>query len=538
MLGFFNIPFPNHPALLELQDFLRTKLPPEAAWQDPATFHLTLVAVDEGDEAALREVAWPRALTLFGIGGGATIGLTGPEGTAVALEMERAPQLIYLQAALFYELRAAGAVLKPTAWPGLWRPHITLARLPVGAGLEDIWSPAPAPVHLTVERFALSSEGYTEIASFALQTSGPSGERVREMATLRDVLVVGEFRGTPPDVPLIAGVNLAELTAGDADPMFVTLPIAKADVISDNQRYYDAEFVRVLREQIRTKRPGGLRGHLRDDERASAFPLPEAHWVGEALVGDTLWGKGYVPSGPFREYVRRLKASGAKLATSLYGTSEFEWLPERGVWRVKPETFELESVDFAPPERAGIRDLAVVPHVTAEMAGQSEEETEMDRTEVIRELKAEDAVLLPETVRAAVIAVSGPAKALGELRAALGVDEQGDVAAAAQALVAEMATLRAAAVDAAIAAAVGEAVKVEAARPVVIELVKARAPRTAEAVKTVVAEVVDGDVVKTLLGQLVVETMGGAQRRPVQAADGQGDGQQPYVIIPKDPAGA
>lgn len=526
---YFVIPFANHPALVELQDFLRTKLPPGANWQDPARFHLTLVFAEETGSANLAGVAWPKSLPLFGLGGEYIDSLKTPEGTAIVLDVQKSPQLIYLQSALFYEARSAGATLSSFSWPGLWRPHITLATLPPEA---EMYASSPVQMHLQVDRFTLSGDEYTEVASFALQVAGPGGAPVQEMATLNDVLVVGEFKGAPPDVPLISGINLAELTAGDSDPMFVTLPVAEVDAASANGRYYDAEFVRVLQEQTREKRPGGLRGHLRDEERDSAFPLPEAHWVGVKQVGDTLWAKAYVPPGEFREYVRRLKSTGAKLATSIYGTAEMEWMPERGLWRVVPETFELESIDFAPPERAGVKSLAVVPHITAEMAGQ--EGDTMDKNQVIRELTVDDAVLLPDVVRAAVVDGSAPARLVAEMRKALSLDDKGDVIAAVSGLVKQVAEMTASAVDAAVAAEVASAIKVEDARGIVAELVRARKPATVEAVKGIVAEIADSEHVKALLVKLVGETMGEPQRRNAGTPGGDGQGIEQFVVIPKE----
>jgi hypothetical protein len=40
-----------------------------------------------------------------------------------------------------------------------------------------------------------------------------------------DVMVVTEFKGGFPNVPIAADVDYAALIAGDSDPMFLTLPI-------------------------------------------------------------------------------------------------------------------------------------------------------------------------------------------------------------------------------------------------------------------------------------------------------------------------
>lgn len=205
--------------------------------------------------------------------------------------------------------------------------------------------------------------------------------------------IVGEFRGNFPDVPIADGVDLAELKALDPDPMFVVLPVVpKVGAVSKNGLLYDEALVKSIETQINTKRPGGRFGHLREDERDSAFPIPDGMWLGAKREGDTLWAKAYIPGGAARDHVRRLKAVGGSIATSIYGKGSYEATDKKGVRRLTD--FNLETLDFAPPERAAL-GYAATPIVTREM------EIEMDRNQIISELTVED---IPARLRDAIVA--------------------------------------------------------------------------------------------------------------------------------------
>lgn len=205
-------------------------------------------------------------------------------------------------------------------------------------------------------------------------------------------LTVGEFRGTFPDVPIADGVNMDELRALDPDPVFITLPVVpRVGAVSRNGLLYDEALVKSIETQINTKRPGGRFGHLREEERDTAFPIPEGMWLGAKREGDTLWAKAYV-HGAAREHVKRLKAVGGSIATSIYGKGSYEATDTKGVRRLT--NFDLESLDFAPPERAAL-GYAAAPIVTSEM------ETSMDRNQLISELTVDD---IPARLRDALVA--------------------------------------------------------------------------------------------------------------------------------------
>lgn len=207
---------------------------------------------------------------------------------------------------------------------------------------------------------------------------------------------VGKFRGNYPDVEIEESVadGIKEL---DATPFYATLPIVpEVGAISNNGLLYDEALVNSIAEQVNTNRPGGIFGHLKDEERSTSFPLPAGVWVGAKRVGDTLWGKVYCPPGASREHIRTLKAVGGEIATSIYGKGKFEKVSD-GVRRLT--NFRLESLDFAPPARAALGNGAI-PHVTAEMNNE-QEPIMADKQQIISELTVAD---IPATLREQIVA--------------------------------------------------------------------------------------------------------------------------------------
>lgn len=207
---------------------------------------------------------------------------------------------------------------------------------------------------------------------------------------------VGEFRGNYPDVPIEQSVldGIKEL---DANPFYAVLPIVpEVGAVSNNGLLYDEELVSSIEKQVNESKPGGIFGHLKEEDRATSFPLPSGMWVGAKREGNTLWGKVYVPNGPAREHIRTLKAIGGQIATSIYGKGKFEKVRD-GVRRLS--NFKLESLDFAPPSRAAL-GMGAVPHVTSEME-QEQQELDMDKAQVIAELTVDE---VPAKLREAIIA--------------------------------------------------------------------------------------------------------------------------------------
>lgn len=209
---------------------------------------------------------------------------------------------------------------------------------------------------------------------------------------------VGEFSGNFPNVPTANGVDLEALAELDDDPLFVTLPVVpKEGTISANGLLYDGRLLDDISQQINTKRPGANFGHLSDSERDTAFPKPDAIWVGAKRYGDTLWAKAYVRPGAARDYIKTLRAVGGSIATSIFGKGQYENV-SKGVRRLI--RFDLDTLDFAPPARAALGG-GVTPMLTAEMSGdENNEETIMDKAQLIAELTVDD---IPATLRESII---------------------------------------------------------------------------------------------------------------------------------------
>lgn len=369
------------------------------------------------------------------------------------------------------------------------------------------------------------------------------GEQIKEFrGNFSDVLAVLELRGAFPSVPIAADVDYPALVAGDDTPMFITLPIGKANVTSGNKRHYDEAFLQELERQTLANKPVGLMGHLSETERSTAFPPEAVHWIGALREGATLWGKGYIPPGPIRDRIKRYKDTGKAIATSIDAFAEGAWDESLKAFRMAANTLRLNQIDIAPADRAGIPDLAAVPLLTTEMDTATETETPQehqkmpDKLEMIQELKREDARLLPDEVRAAILeTVQTPPEVaqVQELRAALGVDDKADLAK----LITEMRQAQEQQRKDAIknritelAAPEGEkGIKVDSVRGLVTELVAARNPQTVEEADAAYAQVVEMQSVKDALAAAVQTRMGPSQRTPIPGQQGKAK----YFQIPQ-----
>ncbi len=351
------------------------------------------------------------------------------------------------------------------------------------------------------------------------------GEVTEIKGEFHDVLVVSELRGGFPNVAIANDIDFAGLVAGDDNPVFLTIPVGKANVRSGNKRFYDEAWLAELERQTLERRPVGLMGHLSEAERGHAMPVEAVHWLGTLREGDTLWAKGYLPPGEARARIQRYKSQGKKLATSIDCYAEGVWDAEIDAYRMDAKTMKLGQIDIAPADRAGLPDLAAVPVLTSEMQDEdpdltTTEEVSVNKEEVIQELRAARPKLLHGWTLGNADAPGGGAAAqhgaaeLTAIREALGLDANADVAAA----ITEMQRERAAAAKAAVLSRITElattgkdAVKVESVRGVVIELVQARGPQTVEDAERIYGEVVATDNVKRLLQAQVREIMGPAQ---------------------------
>lgn len=213
--------------------------------------------------------------------------------------------------------------------------------------------------------------------------------------------MLSEFRGAFPNVSVAAGVDYDALVQGDDDPMFLTVPVARVGDVSENGLVHDRGFAVSLVEQVNRDRPEGLMGHLRDDERSTAYPVSAIHWIGATLVDSVVWAKGYIPRtrADVREEYRIAKAKGGKVATSVYGQAVREFVAESPKWYARD--FDLEHIDLAPYKRAAWKGSGEFYLTRETTHTQKQEEIPMTtKTEILAGLTVRD---LPEALKTEVL---------------------------------------------------------------------------------------------------------------------------------------
>lgn len=162
------------------------------------------------------------------------------------------------------------------------------------------------------------------------------------------------------DVPFADGVDVAKLTKGDKSPLFVTVE-AVNDTVSKGKRRYTPEVIQEIASQINENKPDGYDGHLKDEDRPYARPKSQTIWLG-AVVKEVdgklrLFVKGYVfpYAKELRQYLKAAKATGKKVAVSIYGQAQHVWNKVLGAYDLT--NFQLESIDWARSGAEGVPAL-------------------------------------------------------------------------------------------------------------------------------------------------------------------------------------
>lgn len=359
---------------------------------------------------------------------------------------------------------------------------------------------------------------------------------------------VGEMGGYCPSVPVSEAVSFDDLTAGDDDPMFVTLPAGQVDAESRNGRRYNRDAVEAIVEAINSGGVGGIKGHLRDEERAYRYDVPSVYWIGATLESNgTAYMKGYIPrtAPELREHVRLTKATRGRLGTSIYGTAMID---DDG----NVSNLNLESIDLAHPARVGVPVAAATPHITGEMSLDDNEDEIMPepmnsqdpttRVEV-RTVEPTEVAEMKEAHKKAVrelqekiSELQGKANDLDEIVKLLG--ETDDPVLGVKALQTQIASLEGENVqllEATIQKQVEDSVAVASMRPMIAELVKAQNPTRRQDVSEALQTVLGKNEVKIMLKHAVETTAGPAQKRPLEGGDpGDNPERQTFIHIPSD----
>lgn len=390
---YFNIPLGRLPALVELQNLMRRRLPEGTKFNDPDTFHLTLVYVedDKGVDLNFEEIA--AGLPMFGISGDyVTTFSANEDGRAVHLRIEQSPQLIYLQSSIYYRAQAAGAKISEFSYPARWRAHITLASLAADSyGNSDMF--LNSGVHMQVDRVAVTESGsFAPVKEWALIKDVPVQEfmeqlqpnveannpkiQLQEQAdkegerTHVELTCVSEMKGGMPNLKLPDDIDMAAIQASGMK--FVTLPIGQVDARSRNGRNYRRKAYEEMVDQVNTKRPEGGWGHIKDENMGTEYAPPAIRWLrAEMDKNGTIWGKGLPLTQEANQYFELARATNSRVGTSLHA-----WVTVEGEDDVTG--MELIRLDLADPARVGVPMTAAQPHLSTEMQNQEGDPSRTD----------------------------------------------------------------------------------------------------------------------------------------------------------------
>lgn len=191
------------------------------------------------------------------------------------------------------------------------------------------------------------------------------------------------YKGEYPQIPARPTFVPDE---SDSNPFYVTLPLGKVGNVSGNGRLYDKEFYAELVNQVNNAPSDnpitGIVGHSDPNAVGWKVDMPAMEWVGATLEEQTgtVWGKAYVypEETKLRSAIKRAVRANGKVATSIWGVAKMD-----GNRAISPT---IKRIDYADPERAGVKAAVAKPVITAEMTG---EKAMSDNQELITELRSD-----------------------------------------------------------------------------------------------------------------------------------------------------
>jgi len=355
-----------------------------------------------------------------------------------------------------------------------------------------------------------------------------------------------EISGPYPEIKLPADVDTT------TDPLFVTLPVGQIDARSQNRRNYRRAAMENLRDQVNERRPEGMWGHLRDDEISTEYKPPAIRWLAAVIDEQGIvWAKGRPLTDAAREYYRLAKLDNARVGTSIFAWAEMEGDDVIGL--------DLITIDLADPARVGIPMTAARPLITTEMTQDTEAAARSSASvtaeaarsqmpdekpvhsiqegkEMPTELEQAQSQIdtLREQVRSMSQTQQTQSRQIADFnRVAELLNKPEDVVLALQAVIRQRDDLKAEnadLLDATIDSKVAEQVKVEAARPIIVEQVKARNPVTRTDVTSALSAVMSMPSVKELLKYGLQKEMGDPQPANRDASNTQAA--EPVVYTP------
>lgn len=314
----------------------------------------------------------------------------------------------------------------------------------------------------------------------------------------------GAFSGKYPEIPTRANFQVDE---NDSAPFFVVLPIGKAGNVSGNGRLYDKEFYSELVRQVNHAPQDtpilGIVGHSDPTAASWKVDLPAIEWVGATLADDGMaWGKAYVypEETKLRGTIRRAMKANGKVATSIWGEAKMD-----GNRAISPT---IKRIDYADPERAGVKAAVAVPQITSEM--QTGETTVSEASELVTELRTDrdKARIELAELQSQVTEWKNKYEAIApKVEALQEMAKDKDLVVFVSELLSERNQYRAEKLELEVNALIAEQVKLEAARPLIQTMLGKVDSK--QAAQTRLAELLETESVKMTLQAIALAASGG-----------------------------
>jgi len=159
-----------------------------------------------------------------------------------------------------------------------------------------------------------------------------------------NAIITGEMK--PEDIPLVPGVNVDTLKAGDTEPMEVVVEVSAGK--SKRGWYYKPAALQKIVGEVMSQGLPGFLGHQKAEDVDTQFPQPVTHWVGGIWKDGKAYFRGVVDkSAP--DLKRWIKSKVIK-TVSIFGVPKLQ--------QIAGETNVVDylplSIDWTPLGRAGM----------------------------------------------------------------------------------------------------------------------------------------------------------------------------------------
>jgi hypothetical protein len=326
--------------------------------------------------------------------------------------------------------------------------------------------------------------------------------KAKEKWVLLPASISGEMK--PQDIPPAPGVDIEAIKAGDDDPLEVVVEVPAGK--STRGWTYTPESLKAIVDHVNQHTLSGFLGHQKPEEVSTKFDPPVTHWIGARMEGTKAYFRGIVDAaaGNLKRWIR----SGRIKQVSIFGMPKLQTVAgETHVVDYKPL-----SIDWTPLDRSGMPTRIVALGEMDDPDEQSEGGQNMDWKELITQLKvkiAEGAVTLKDVL--AELDPEGTKKAsdslelLDKVKTALGVTNDAELVARAEAAAKALADAQKAALDQEVQNVVKEKVSGEMAQALILKLLTPKAGQTRETIAGEIDGLLADESIKAMISRMQVD---------------------------------